>query len=63
MVTWCMLSHAKTKKNNEEEDVWVVTRGGEKIGAKFEHGEGSGKKLDQKIRKAPQPPPNFDVSQ
>jgi hypothetical protein len=53
----------KNKKKNEEVDVWVVTRGGEKIGAYFEHGEGSGQNMDGKIRKETHPPPRFDVSQ
>jgi hypothetical protein len=34
-----------------------------KTGEDFEHGEGSGQKPDGKIRKAPHPPPKFDVAQ
>jgi hypothetical protein len=32
----------KNKKKNGEENVWVLTCGGAKIGRDFEHGEGSG---------------------
>jgi hypothetical protein len=57
-----MQSH-KNKKKDEEVDVWVVTRGGEKIGRDFEQVRAQGQKLEGKIRKATQPPPKFDVSQ
>jgi hypothetical protein len=53
----------KNKNKNEEADVRVVTRGGEKTWVDFEHGEGSGQQPDGKIRKAPQPPPKFNVAQ
>jgi hypothetical protein len=54
-------SHKKNKKN-EEDDVWVINHGGVMIEVDFKHGEGSGKKLDENIKKLPHPPPNFDVS-
>jgi hypothetical protein len=53
----------KKKKKNEEVGILVVTRGGAKTGGYFEHGEGSVKKLDKNIIKAPQPPPKFDAPQ
>jgi hypothetical protein len=53
----------KNKKKNEEDEVQVVTYEGAKEGDNFEHGEGSGKKQEENIRNAPQPPLEFDVSQ
>jgi hypothetical protein len=53
----------KNKKKNGEVNVWVVTHGGVKTGEDFEHGEGLGQQAEGNIRKAPQPPPKFDVAQ
>jgi hypothetical protein len=58
-----MSSHAKNKKKNEEDDVWVVTHGGEKQGQTSSMVKAQVKKPDGKIRKAPHPPPKFDVAQ
>jgi hypothetical protein len=40
----------KNKNKNEEADLWVVTCSGVKTGADFEHGEGLGQQLDEKIK-------------
>jgi hypothetical protein len=33
------------KKKDDEVDVWVITRGREKMGMDFEHGESSGQRI------------------
>jgi hypothetical protein len=58
-----MQSHAQNKKKDEEVDVWVITRGGAKIGRDFKQAERSSQNLEGNIRKVAQPPPKFDVSQ
>jgi hypothetical protein len=53
----------QNQKKDDEVDVRVITRGGEKMGMDFEHGESSGQRPEGKIRKVVQPPPKFDVAQ
>jgi hypothetical protein len=58
-----MSSRAKKKNKKKEDYVWVVSHGGAKTKVEFEHGEFLGRQEDGNIRKAPHPPPKFDVVQ
>jgi hypothetical protein len=53
----------RNKKKDDEVDVQVITRGGEKMGMDLEHDEISSQRPEEKIIKVAQPPPNFDVVQ
>jgi hypothetical protein len=58
-----MWSHTKNKKKNEEVDVWVVTQEGKRQEKTLSMVKAQVKIQMEKIRKAPHPPPKFDVSQ
>jgi hypothetical protein len=49
--TNCSIVHVKSRnknKKNEEAEVWLVTRGGEKTRENFNHDEGSGQNPNKK---------------